>query len=90
MKADAIGNERVEEMAQIVVRRLKEEPHYFRRTGKPLYLVFSRGGGNYLRKVPHIEPRGIAYKLEGVPGGPGEMHYIVSPVDGRRGGRWGD
>ena len=45
MKADDIGNERVDEMAQIVVRRLKEEPLHFRRNGKPLYLVFSRGGG---------------------------------------------
>lgn len=58
------------------------------------YLVFSRGGGNYIRKVPHIEPSGttyrdIAYRLIGVPGGPGEMHYIVSPVDGRRGGELG-
>ena len=45
MKADDIGNDLVEETAQVVVRRLKDEPFYFRRTGKPLYIVFPAGGG---------------------------------------------
>ena len=85
MKSDDIGPSDIEEMAEVVVRRLKDEPFWFRRTGKPLYLVFTKGGGGYIRKIPHNDPRDIAYKMEGVPGGPGEMHYILSPM-GKKGG----
>lgn len=91
MKADEIGDDRVEEMARIAVRKLKDEPHFFQRSDKALYLVFWRGGGSYTREAPPIEPKGadrgnITYKLEVVPGGPGEI-YIVSPVGG--GGKMG-
>ena len=64
MKADDIGNDLIEETAEVVVRRLKDEPLHFRRNGKPLYIVFPKyGGAGYIRKIPHNDPADIAYRL---------------------------